>query len=63
MTTCPSEIVKYIPAKYREMLPAPPHLGEVAMLFREMPYGEMMRFCKATGADPEFVWEWANGRL
>lgn len=60
--TSRSELIKYMPPKMREAL-APPLLGEVAMLFRQMPYGDLVAFATATGADPDFVWEWANGRL
>lgn len=69
MTRFPSEVIKYIPERHRalavqEMEPPPlDWLGEVALLFREMPYGKLMAFCDATGADHAFLWEWCNGRL
>lgn len=61
----PAEVVKYLPRHHRLLPPAPLFhpLEEVALQFRTMPFGDLIRFCKLTGADPEFLWEWANGRL
>lgn len=71
MTKFPSdpELLKYVPARYRLSPPAqiipPPlpgevFLREVAMYFREMPYGAFVLFCKETGADPQCLKQWSD---
>lgn len=37
-------------------------LNEVAYLFREMPYGDVVAFAEATGTIPPKIWRWAKDR-
>lgn len=64
MTSHSDDIIKYIPRHHRLLPPQPGEafLNEVAMLFREMPYGDLVKFCQVTGADSDFLWKWAYGR-
>jgi hypothetical protein len=38
-----------------------PPLERIRDILSLMPYGDYLRFCEATGADPQRSWDWAKG--